>query len=170
MKGISDWSVCLWTKMLEMNHGVGRTIIFWQSLRNALCHPCSLHVNTSYSVLASLCIFHTHHTFILLTIDLYGKCHDIALCPFYSDKLHQVPPFYILYLWMWVAVYSIETFCLQKAGFYSPGFNYTLNPQILKRHDLIACVSNCKQIRILFLAQQAKCRISQLFSTQLQKS
>lgn len=44
---------------------------------NALClkYLGSLHTNTSYPVFVSCPIFHTHHTYILLTINLYEKCH-----------------------------------------------------------------------------------------------
>lgn len=63
-----------------------------------LKYKCSLHTNTSYPVFASLPTFHTHHTFILLSIYMKNVTYAIAPRPFNYDNLPQVPPFCILYL------------------------------------------------------------------------
>lgn len=76
----------------------------------------------------------------------------IALCPFDGGKLPQIPPFCILHLQMWMDAHSAGTFCHQKAIFYPPGFNYTLNTEIIKRYDLIAEVSpTTREPKLFFL-------------------
>lgn len=136
-----------------MNHGVSRTIILWYSWNESLVW------NESFTLILliqclPLFIFSTPTTPLYYQLSIYMKkaLHAIALCPFGWDKLLQVPPFCILHLQMWVFAYSAETFCLQKAVFYPPGFNYTLNTEIIKRYDLTAEVSPATSgLKLFFL-------------------
>lgn len=140
---------------------------------NAWClkYQCSLHTNTSYPVLASLPIFHTHHAFILLTINLYEKCH-LCCCT--------------LPLWLWQTAPSPTFLCpvspnvsrcilnrdilSSKNSFLFSWFQlHTKFWDYKKIWPHCLSVSNYQRIKIIFI-QQAKCSISQLFSTQLQKS
>lgn len=125
-----------WLKCLFMDKDTrdktwsNRIIVLWYSLvKWILCGwstKCSFHTSTFYPAFVMLPVFPAHCNFKLLTINLYEKyylCYrTISLLttsgtlPVY-DKLHQVPPFCILHLQIWIHTYSMDTACLKKTVF-----------------------------------------------------